>query len=361
MDFAQNSRFLLKMTKYIVYIIVAAAVISSCSNKYKAYTVNYNFKSEGGKPVYQNLDYWAAHPWKWDPSDSIPEPLRAEPRDTLADVFFIYPTTFTAKKDADQSNAFIDDENINAKTDYSTILFQASVFNQHCRVFSPRYRQAHISNFYSKDKSKATDAFEMAYLDLKTAFEYYITNWNNGKPIIIAGHSQGAFLAERLLKEYFEEKELKKQLVAAYVIGWPVPKEYFITLKMCNDSLETGCLISWRTFRTGHIPSYLKNSSKSSDNLFRQGNSYVTNPLSWKTDSENISKEFNKGSVLTKFNKIYKHTTNAKIENDLLHVNKPKFPWSFLYFSKNYHIADINLFYVSMRENVEQRIKSFLQ
>lgn len=188
-----------------------------------------------------------------------------------------------------------------------------------------------------------------------------MANWNNTRPIIIAGHSQGAFLAERILKEYFDGKELKKQLVAAYVIGWPVPKEYFITLKMCDDATQTGCLVSWRTFRTGYLPSYLRNASKNADNLFRQGNSYVTNPLSWKTDSENVSKEFNKGAVLTNFNKIYKHITNAKIENNLLYVNKPKFPWSFLYFSKNYHIGDINLFYINIRENVEQRIKSFFQ
>ncbi|HRA10982.1 MAG TPA: DUF3089 domain-containing protein, partial [Chitinophagaceae bacterium] len=175
------------MLKHLFYIIAASTIIISCSTKYQPYAANYNFKSVNGQPDYQNLDYWAAHPRKWDPSDSLPEPLRTEPRDTLADVFFLYPTTFTAKKDADQSNAFIDDENINAKTDYSTLLFQASVFNQHCRVFAPRYRQAHISNFYSKDKSKATDAFELAYLDLKTAFEYYMMNWNNGRPIIIAG------------------------------------------------------------------------------------------------------------------------------------------------------------------------------
>lgn len=349
------------MAKNLFYILVASAVLSSCANKYKAYTANYNFKSESGKPKYQNLDYWASHPWKWDPSDSIPEPLRTEPRDTLADVFFLHPTTFTAKKDKRIANAFIDDKKINAKTDYSTILFQASVFNQHCRVFAPRYRQAHINNFYFPKRIVTPAAFEKAYDDIKTAFEYYMANWNNGRPIIIAGHSQGAFLAERLLKEYFEDKELKKQLVAAYIIGWPVPKEYFTTLKMCGDSSQTGCLVSWRTFRTDHLPSYLKNSSKNTDHLFGQRNSYVTNPLSWKTDSENVSKDWNKGSVLTKFNKIYKHTTNAKIESDLLYVNKPKFPWSFLYFTKNYHIADINLFYISIRENVEQRIKSFLQ
>lgn len=355
-------RFLPKrMKRSLFYIFLISFGLFSCSTNYSIYKSQYTFKSETGKPNYQNLDYWAAHPWKWDPSDSIPAPLRMESTDSLADVFFLYPTTFTAKKDKDISNAAIDDEAINAKTDYSSILFQASVFNQHCRIFAPRYRQAHINNFYADDKSKAAAAFEIAYEDLKTSFEYYMANWNKGRPIIIAGHSQGAFLAERLLKEYFEEKELKNQLVAAYIIGWPVPKEYFTSLKMCEDASQTGCLISWRTYRTGFVPSYIKNRNNSPDNLFRQGNSYVTNPLSWTTDSKNVSKKYNKGSVLTKFNKIYKQTTNAQIANDLLYIKKPKFPWSFLYLTKNYHIADINLFYLNIRENVERRIQFFLQ
>jgi hypothetical protein len=79
---------------------------------------------------------WAAHPWKWDPSDSIPKPLRNETRDSMVDVFFLHPTTFTSLKSKEIGNAAIDDDYINAKTDYSTILFQASVFNQQCRVFA---------------------------------------------------------------------------------------------------------------------------------------------------------------------------------------------------------------------------------
>ena len=130
-------------------------------------------------------------------------------------------TTFTRESDTLPSNARIDDAYINAKTDYSTILYQASVFNLHCRVFAPRYRQAHIQNFYSSDTSKSKAAFEQAYNDIKTAFEYYLAHYNQGRPIIIAGHSQGAFLSERLLKEFFENKPLQKQLVAAYIIGWP--------------------------------------------------------------------------------------------------------------------------------------------
>ena len=249
-------------------------------------------------------------------------------------------------------NADIDDRHLNAKTDYSTILFQASVFNQQCRVFAPRYRQAHISNFFSKDKVKKDKAFDLAYDDLKNAFAWYLKNWNKGRPIIIASHSQGSLLAERLLKEFFEDKPLQNKLVVAYIIGWPVPKEYFTSLKMCIDSLQTGCLCSWRTLRKGFVPSYLKKEN---------GNSFVTNPLSWVTTNEYASEKLNKGSVLTNFNKVYKQTTDAQISNGLLYVKKPRFPWSFLYFTRNYHIADINLYYLNIRENMRQRIGAYLK
>ncbi len=344
------------MRKLTLAVILLLS-ITSCSDKYQAFRSRYRFKSPDGKPDYSNLDYWAAHPWKKDPSDSVPAPLVNEPRDSIADVFFLHPTTYTFKTKKKQ-NADIDDAYINGKTDYSTILYQASVFNQQCRVFAPRYRQAHIANFFSKDKEKKEKAFELAYNDLKNAFIYYLKNWNNGRPIIIASHSQGSLMAERLLKEFFDasagsaQAPLQNQLVVAYVIGWAVPKEYFSSLKMCADSLQTGCLCSWRTFRKDYVPFYLKN---------EKGNSYVTNPLSWRITDEYAPKQLNKGSVLTNFNKIYKQTTDAQISNGLLYVKKPKFPGSFIYFTKNYHVADINLYYLNIRENIRERLKSFLE
>ena len=343
------------MRRLYLYIIIIGA-LSSCSDKYQAFKSNYTFKSKDGKPDYTDLHYWAAHPWKWYPSDSVAKPLRHEPRDTSTDVFFLYPTSYTMKLKTKKQNADIDDDYINAKTDYSSILYQASVFNSQSRVFSPRYRQAHITNFFSKDQKKAAAAFAVAYEDVKVAFQYYLNNWNNGRPIIIAAHSQGSLMAEQLLKEFFDSPEgsvqpvLKNKLVVAYIIGWPVPKEYFTSLKMCTDSLQTGCICSWRTVRNGFIPFYLKN---------EKGNSYVTNPLTWTMSNEYASKQLNKGSVLTNFNKVYKQTTDAQISNGLLNVKKPKFPGSFLYFSKNYHVGDINLYYMNIRENVRQRIKMY--
>ncbi len=335
---------------FVLLLIIICISVSSCSKNYLAFRDQYRFKSADGKPDYSDLDYWAAHPWKKDPSDSVPLPLRSETRDSMVDVFFLHPTSFTKKSRWRETNARIDDDYINAKTDYTSILYQASVFNGQCRVFAPRYRQAHIKNFFTKDTAKAAAAFSLAYEDLRLAFTYYMQHWNNGRPVIIASHSQGSMLAEKLLKEFFEKKPLRNKLVAAWLLGWPVPKDYFTGLTMCTDSLQTGCLCSWRTLRRNYIPYFLKN---------EKGNAFVTNPLTWTTGNEYAPRRLNKGSILRNFNKVYLHTTDAQARDGLLFVKKPRFPWSFLYLRRNYHIGDINLYYINLRENIRQRIAMY--
>src|SRR5215831_3505878 len=113
--------FLCKMSRLLIFAVFAV-LLNSCANKYEEYRSQYNFKSKDGTPDYSDLQYWAAHPLKWDPSDSVPRPLRDESRDSTVDVFFIHPTTYTEKMKRD--NADIDDDYINAKTDYSAVLYQ---------------------------------------------------------------------------------------------------------------------------------------------------------------------------------------------------------------------------------------------
>ena len=338
------------MFKIVPVLFLLALFLFSCSDKFLSYKNEYKFKSEGGKPNYADLDYWAAHPWKKDLSDSIPEPLRFETTDSSADVFFLHPTMYTKKLKGKSLNAEIDDPYLNAKTDYSAILYQSSVFNQSCRIFAPRFREAHISQFFTLDTLESGKAFELAYADIRVAFEYYLKNFNHGRPIIIAAHSQGSKHALRLLKDYFEDKPLRNQLVVAYILGWQIPKDQFNTLTMCVDSLETGCICGWRTLREGYLPRYIKN---------EKGNSFVTNPLSWTIDEQPVSKDLNHGSVLFDFNKIYKGVASTRIKDNVLWISKPKFPHGSLYLSKNYHAGDINLFYINLRENVRTRIQHF--
>jgi len=208
-------------------IILLGLYVASCSKKNFSHLATYQFKSINGNPDYTDLHYWAAHPWKWNTSDSVPKPLRKGfVKDSLVDVFFLHPTTLTSDKNKN-SNALIDDAELNAKTDYSTILYQASAFNEQCRVFAPRYRQAHYGNYFTDDTAMARKAFELAYEDVKNAFETYLSLYNGGRPIIIASHSQGTTHAARLLKDYFQGKILQNKLVCAYIVGMPIPENYF--------------------------------------------------------------------------------------------------------------------------------------
>lgn len=95
----------------------ALSCLSSCSTQKYISSVSYSFKSRTGKPDYSNLNYWAAHPDKYDPSDNVSFALKEEKKDTLADVFFIYPTSYTDEKMPMGWNADIDSKEINRKTD----------------------------------------------------------------------------------------------------------------------------------------------------------------------------------------------------------------------------------------------------
>lgn len=332
-------------------------LFSSCRPTYKSYVTQYKqtfIKNEpSSAPDYSNLNYWAAHPWKKDPADSIPGPLQNEPVDSTVDVFFIHPTTLTSKKLKGKIwNADLNDGELNAKTDYSSILYQASVFNGTCRVFAPRYRQAHLYSFFTDDKEQGRMALGTAYEDVKNAFEYYLKHYNNGRPVIIAGHSQGTLHAQLLLKNYFDGKELSKQLVCAYIPGLVISKKEFAFLQPCTDSISIGCFTGWRTYRKKYIPPYIKSETNGS---------WVTNPLNWTLDSTPVKKQNNQGAVLYNFNKIIPHPNGAQIHKGILWVERPKFPGSILYFNKNYHPGDINLFYMNIRLNINQRIASYFQ
>jgi hypothetical protein len=205
-------------------------------------------------PDYSDLKYWAASPHKTDASDQIPLFLKDEKRELLADVFFIHPTIYDNDSDTASWNAWLNDEKVNSETDNTTILLQASVFNGSCRVFAPRYRQANMEAFYAMGTPKATETFDLAYSDVKTAFQHYLKNENNGRPIVIAGHSQGAFHAIRLLKEFFDGTPLQKQLVCAYIPGYKIGYNDFKNIPVGVQPEQTGCFVSWRSYLKGQLP-----------------------------------------------------------------------------------------------------------
>ena len=225
---------------------------------------------------------------------------------------------------------------------FKAVKFQASVFNQVGRIYAPRYRQAHIKSFYdSTENGKA--ALDFAYEDVKKAFEYYLRNYNNGRPIIIASHSQGSFHARRLLKDYFDTPEMKQKLVCAYVIGFGIYPEKYELLKPCNDALATNCYVTWSSFKKGYTP----------ENVNMLFGKICVNPISWKTNNE---KATSKSGILLNLNrkKLFKSEVQIKenylwVKTNMLIVRKINVM----------HLADYNLYWYDIRKNVADRVTEY--
>jgi Protein of unknown function (DUF3089) len=303
---------------------------------------------------YSDINNWAAHGQKHDLSDTIATPFLANSDTKNVNVFFVHPTTYQDFDKFEQApNADIRDEALNRETDKSTILFQASCFNNAGAVYAPRYRQANLSVFF-KPNNKNRAALDLAYADVKAAFEYFLNNINNNKPFIIASHSQGTVHAVNLIKEFIDGKPLQQKMLAAYLIGMPVKKNEFTNCKPCAIASEANCFVSWRTYLHGEEgAAYLK--------LEVPNSIVVTNPINWRIDSlpATASKQV---AVIKSFTKPIAYDAKVVAHNNILWITKPKFKGSiFLRKSKikNLHKGDINLFYESIRKNLVERILAY--
>jgi hypothetical protein len=325
----------------------------ACSQKTFVVEDNYSGTPAPPAPDYSRPEHWASLPDKKDAADSIPLETTLEDLQSVAtaDVFFVHPTTFTGKpNNSYRWNADVNDKELNHKTQVTTILNQASIFNGSCRVYAPYYRQAHLYAFYTPDNSAREAALNLAYQDVKTAFEYYLAHDNQGRPIVIASHSQGSYHCERLLKDYFDGKDLRKQLVMAYVIGRGIRPDAFATIRPTEQPDETGVWASWNTFARDFYP----------DNYERYFKySLSTNPLLWNSSENFAPKELNHGAVGLHFTHV-PQLVDAQNHQGLLWINKPYIKGRAFIRTKRWHRADMNFFYMNIRENVALRIEKYL-
>ena len=107
------------------------------------------------------------------------------------DVIYFYPTTFTKASDDAPNVADIDDAGMRADAQ-RVLTLQASVFEEDCNIYAPYYRQvsAPYALSLSDEDSEALLSYS-ASQDPTAALDYYFKHYNNGKPFILAGHSQG--------------------------------------------------------------------------------------------------------------------------------------------------------------------------
>ncbi len=330
--------------KTISVLLLLVVFLVGCKSSYE--TISFEKQNIPDAPNYADAISWAVLPTKYP--ESLKKYATTNLQDLKADVFYVYPTLLMDKKNAIW-NAAIDDEIQNDKIIHTAVKNQASPFATSGRIYVPIYRQAHIKS-YNLYKKGGKEAFEIAYADVKNAFEYYLKKYNNGRPIIIVSHSQGTNHTTQLLKDFFDAKPLQKQLVAAYLVGMGIKPNEFKTIKPMTKPTETSGFVSWNTRKKGTYPV--------NKNVYK--GAVTTNPITWdasKTTTLNQHKGF-----LYSNGKLYTKALKIEITDGMVWSTNPKFPMRFfMSFMKNYHVGDINLFWQDIKENVELRTKTWLE
>lgn len=263
------------------------------------------------------------------------------------DLFYVVPTCIWDYTDSlGQTRHHMDIFNTEqrALTDPS-IQLAKSVLADSCNFFSPYYRQISMDSWITLDTALIEERFKLAYQDVADAFHYYMEHDNQGKPFILAGHSQGAKAVIELLKREMTP-DISRKLIATYAIGYTVtPEELagYPTLRPAQDSIDTGVLIGFNSVTRPDAVSP----------LFRD-NVVCINPVNCRTDATPATSY--QGFTVAQDTTI--HTlivTGIDEEQYFIPSVAALLP------KGNLHVQEFNLYNEDLRKNVLQRIRAFRQ
>jgi hypothetical protein len=166
------------------------------------------------------------------------------------DCFYVYPTVSMDPSPNSDMTAGNEERNV--------VRQQFARFASQCRPFAPLYRQVTLNGLRaSLAGGKLVLERGVQYDDVLAAWNHYLKNDNGGRPVAIIAHSQGAFIMTRLIAEEVDGKPMQSRLVSAILLGTniPVPKGQdvggaFKKIPLCRKPDQTGCLISYASFRS---------------------------------------------------------------------------------------------------------------
>lgn len=170
------------------------------------------------------------------------------------DCFYVYPTVSLDPTPNSDMTIGPDETMVAA--------FQAARFTKHCRVFAPMYRQVTLSALQALLQGKAVTANRaMAYGDVKAAWDDYLKRDNQGRGVVLIGHSQGSGIIKALLAQAIEGTPAAKLLISAMIPGTnvAVPPGQVVggdlkSTPLCQSADQTGCVVAYVTFRADAPP-----------------------------------------------------------------------------------------------------------
>lgn len=294
-------------------------------------------------------DYALAENWAWF---GIGE-------DKAADLFIICPTVDMR----DETNLSLDDEKTKAAF-AGALAMERGIYEDSARLYAPFYRQASMKAYDLPDAEREA-ALAFAYRDIAAAFERYLAEENGGRPIILAGFSQGAEMCYRLLADYFGDDGLRSRLVAVYAIGWPCTEDLVRRhpqIRPARGADDTGVVVSFDCEAPEVESSFICPARLKAHGI---------NPLNWRTDAVPAERSENLGACFTDYTGAIRREVPAlcgavldpargvvKVP-DLAPADYPPIvpglpPGA-------YHVYDYQFFFRNLQENVRLRTSRFLE
>lgn len=278
-----------------------------------------------------------------------------------ADLFIVCPTVDLGTG-GNKNMSLADNEA--KKNFYGALNMERGIYEQHCRMYAPYYRQAVLAD-YDLPANEAEPYFNLAYKDVRAAFVYYMQHENNGRPFVLSGFSQGAEMCLRLLKEFGNTDFVKNNMVACYAIGWrftPQEAKQYPYIRPAQSADDLGTVIMFNS----EAPEV------TSSAIVPEGvKTFAINPLTWSCGSQKAPKTLNTGACFTDYSgavvREVPQLTGCYIDSvrgtlKVTDVDKKEFIPGLPLFSEGvYHIYDYQFFYRNLQQNVNLRIKTFME
>jgi len=184
--------------------------------------------------------------------------LRSEPWkaavDPRVDCFYVYPTV--------SREPAISSDMMQGPAEKAVVRSQFARFGEVCRLFAPMYRQVTMFGLLARLTGKSIpQAHELAYHDVADAWHYYLEHENQGRGVILIGHSQGGNLLRQLIENEIDGQPVQSRIVAAALVGSTVavPKDAdvggsFKHMPLCRSASQTGCIITYESFPADFPP-----------------------------------------------------------------------------------------------------------
>ena len=177
------------------------------------------------------------------------EAFSANPQAPI-DCFYVYPTV---------SRDITGNSDMNAGPEENAVIrAQFARFGSQCRLYAPLYRQITLTALQSMIAGKMMPMDRnLGYNDVVDAWNYYLEHDNKGRGVVLIGHSQGSSVLTQLIAREIEGKPAQSKIISAVLMGWnvavPVGKDVggsFKSMPLCHEAAQTGCVISYASFRS---------------------------------------------------------------------------------------------------------------